>query len=176
MTEPVNWALGWAAITAWAMCVYVILVAGTLVGVYFQLRELKKHRTLQASLAIFKELHTREARRARRDIYERVPGNIERTDENDLKMYSEMADEALITFELIGYLIGERYIDPAPLIDTHWLAIWKCWKKCERLIGWAREQRNEPTHFRRFEELFDRCEAHRRENQYEEPRFASPRR
>lgn len=158
-----------ASVTALATVTYVVVIVRTLRYIRDQAKELRKHRTLQATLAIFKELQTREARKSRSEIYVRVPRTIEGLEESDRQMYLEMAEEALITFDLVGYLVREGYLDPAPLIDTHWPAIWKCWKKTENLIRWAQEKRNDPIYLTRFKRLFELCEAHRRENNYPKP-------
>ena len=160
-----------ALFTCIATWIYVILVFVTLVVVYLQLRELSKNRKLQATLTIFSELYTELARKARKKVYKEVPADINGIDDEKLESYLEIVQDACFMYHRIGYLVSKGHIDSDPIITTHWRTIWRCWKKAEKLIIWARTKRGNQNYLEYFKYLFDLSEDYRVQNQLEEPKI-----
>jgi len=163
--------INWGAVGAIATCIYAVLVLYTLYYIRGQLGEMKSTRTRDAALSVFKELQSKEARDARRYIYGSVPTNIEGITDDERQNHLEKAEEAIIAFDRIGYLVREGHIDPDPILMPAWSIVWRCWRKCENLIRWAAEKRNDPHYLEHFRHLFERSEAYRKENNLDEPTF-----
>jgi len=157
---------------------YVGLVAATLWYIHRQLKgqreqidEQVKNSRFQELLTVFKELKDSDLMEARRYIYEKFPETIEGAETKELKRHLLEAEMAFITFDRIGYSIEKGHIDGGPIIENFWVLIWRCWKKSESLINWAREQRGQKDSLKRFQYLFDLAEAHRLQKGYPEPKF-----
>ena len=164
---PVNWQ----AVTGIATSLYAFFVFLTLLYIHRQLKETQSTRKREAASAIFKELQTKEARDARRYIYRFVPISLEGIGEEERQTHLEKAEEAMIAFDRIGYLIKEGHIDPDPILIPAWSLVWRCWNKSENLVRWAGEKRNAPYYLEHFRHLFEQSESHRKENNFDEPRF-----
>lgn len=160
--------MNWQMITAVAAFLSAGLVGLTLWYIRGQFDEMKKRRKLDITITIFKELQTDKVRRARKYIYTRVPWDIASVSESELQTHLEEAEAAITPFDLLGYLVREGHIDREPILANYWRGIWKCWKKSERLLRWARRRRNEPI-FHHFDDLARECEKYRQDKNYEEP-------
>ena len=166
-----NWQVWTALGTLLATWVYVILVFITLFYIAGQFREARSDRKRETALSAFRELQTKEARDARRYIYGTVPLNLEGLNDELLQQYLEAAEEAMLAFERIGYLIYEGHVDSEPILVNHWPVVWKSWKKTQGLIVWARGKRGEVTYFNNFDYLFQIAEKYRVQHGYPEPKF-----
>lgn len=171
MSQSVYWQK-WTTVGTWAVAfftlLYVVAVTLTLLYIRKQFKETEKRRKLGLTLTIFKELQTREMRRARKYIYTRVPQDVSEVSESELQEHLEEAESAIAPFDLVGYLIQEEYLDRESILANYWRGIWKCWKKSEHLLRWARRRRNEPI-FHHFDDLARESERYRHEKNYEEP-------
>ena len=164
---PINWEAVLAIITT----IYTLLIFVTLLYVRKQVKEAAEGRTVQISFAIFNELENEEVRIARRYLYETVPEDIAGLPDEKVKQHLEACARALVAFDIVGYLLWQESLDPDPILALYWSAIWKCWKRGEKLIKWARVKRGDPTHLTMFQHLFHISDAHRQANEYAEPRF-----
>jgi len=161
----------WNAVTAFATSIYTVLVAVTFYFIWRQLKEMNSTRKREATLVVFRELQAREARDARRYIYTTVPMEIEGIGDDELQTHLERSEEALVSLDRVGFLVGEEHVDSDPLMETVWAMVWRCWRKSEVLIRWTRGKRNDPTYLNRFEYLFEVSEEFRLINGYEEPQI-----
>lgn len=150
---------------------YVGLVAWTLYYIRGQFREQEKNRKLQTALTLYQELQSKIVRDARKYIYEHVPVSTENVADDELKQHAIACEDAVQMFHRVGYLLREGHIDPYPILENYWDVAWRCWQRTESLIRWSREKRANPTHFFGFEHLYNMCEKHRKDNNYEEPKF-----
>src|SRR3989338_1760287 len=166
-----NWQAVVVLGTLLATWVYVVLVLITLIYIAGQLREARKSRRLEAALTVFRELQTKDARDARKYIYRTIPLSVEGLDDEDLQQHLEAAEEAMLAFERVGYLIQEGHVDAEPILVNHWPVIWKCWGKTEGLIRWGRGKRGDITYFESFAYLFSIAETYRTQRNYPEPQF-----
>ena len=169
----VDWALWIALSTSIATWIYTLFVVLTLRNLSGQVEELRRSREIQSTGIVFKELQSTKARRARQYIYEHVPKELVDTFilETELKTHLQKAGEALVAFDRVGFLAKEGDINPAPIIEHLWPVIWRCWKKSEALIRWARDKRGESEYLSGFGHLFDLSEAYRESNMLPEPKF-----
>lgn len=151
-----------------ATLLYVFFVARTLRYIRGQFEEAKTRRIFDITLSIFREIQPDEVRRARRYIYERVPWDVHGLTDSDLQTHMIEAERAIATFDLMGYLLKEGHISKEATLAYYWRGVWKCFKKSERLLRWARQRRNEPV-FENLDYLFHECEEYRREHGYPEP-------
>ncbi len=156
-----NWAWGWDAVTAVATSVYALLVALTIALARKQLLAMNEARKMQSVLAVFREIHAKEARDARRYIYQKVPREIAGIEAGELQRHLEAAEEALIAFDRLGYMLKAGHISVEPIAERVWSAVWRCWTRSKELIRWAQEQRSDPTYLDGFKYLFDEVEAYR---------------
>lgn len=169
--ELMRQGIFWQMIGVFATCAYVILVAVTLVYVMIQVHEMRRSRQRESALTVLKELQSREAREARRYIYQSIPNAIENLADVDVQAHLEHAEEAIIAFDRIGYLLKEGHIDEDAIMPIAWILVWRCWKRCESIVEWASMRRNDPHHLEHFRHFFERSEAYRVENNLEEPRI-----
>lgn len=153
------------------MAVYIGFVAVTLGYIHRQFKHQEKEHKLQTTFTTFKELQTKEGRDARRNVYKQVPTEIAGIEDEKLEKYLDLVQEAVLPYYRIGYLIHEGHIDAEPIVTTHWESVWRCWKKTENLIKWARTKRNESIYLDHFKYFFDLSEAYRIQNRLEEPKF-----
>ena len=160
-----------ASLTCLATWIYMVLVAVTLWYIYQQLKAQKETHKLQSALTIFSELYTEMARKARKKVYKEVPANIDDIDDEKLESYLEIVQDACFMYHRIGYLISKGYIDSDTIITTHWRTVWRCWKKSEKLIEWARTKRDNQNYLEYFKHIFDLSEAYRIESKLEEPKI-----
>ena len=160
-----------AVLTAISTTVYVVLFAIALRIALYQLIEFEKSRKLQATLAIFRELKTRDFIDNRRYIYDFLPEKIEGVESDQLKDYFLEIEVALAAFDRVGYLLRENHIDAEPILENYWASVWRCWKKSKNIIAWVREKRGQKDYFSNFEHLFHLSEDYRIQKGYEEPKF-----
>lgn len=156
-----DWMTLSAIVSAAANSLYTLLFSLIVIFAYVEIKELGKNKRLQGALTIFGELYTDVARKARKKVYKEVSAEIEGIEDEKLESYLEIVQDACFPYQRIGYLISEGHIDSNPIITTHWQSVWRCWKKTENLIKWARVKRGEPTYFKHFKHLFDLSEAYR---------------
>lgn len=167
--------MDWNALTAISTAFYAATFASTVVLTIIvalrQLKALEKSGRFQATLAVFRELKTRDFIENRRYIYDNLPENTEDIEAVQLKSHFINAEGALTAFDRVGYLLREGHIDAEPILENYWASVWRCWKRSKNLIVWAREQRGQKDYFGNFEYLFNLSESYRIENRYEEPKF-----
>lgn len=171
LSQSVHWqkmaaTAGWAVFGATLLSAAILFL--TFLYIRRQFKAAEKRRVFDITLSVFEKLQTDEVRRARRYLYERVPWNIHGVSEDELRGHMIEAEKVIALFDLLGYLLREGHVSKKATLAYYWRGVWKCWKKSERLLTWARRARHEPV-FHDFDHLFHECEKHRRENNYEEP-------
>ena len=171
MEELMRQSIYWQKLYTIVNCIYVFLVLVTLIYVIMQVLEMKRNRKLQSAVLIFEELKSTINREARKKLYKKVPNDISDLRDEYLEKYLDIVQEAVLSFDRIGYLIQEGYMDSDPILKLCWRLIWRSWKKSENIINWVREKRGELMYLHRFQELFDLSELYRIQNGYEEPKI-----
>lgn len=132
---------------------------------------LEKNRKLQVALTIFQELQAQGPIDTRKYIYNTFPESIEGLENDVIKAHIQKAEVAFLVFDRIGYLVIKKHIDKTDVMENYWSSIWRCWQKSKNAIEWARQRRGQKDYFEKFEQLFHLSEAHRLQNEYEEPKF-----
>ncbi|KKQ56278.1 MAG: hypothetical protein US74_C0016G0002 [Parcubacteria group bacterium GW2011_GWA2_38_13] len=168
---PDNVTAVWQALTAIATGLYVVLVFFTLLVIYYQLKELKKSRTLHALITLFDVLQNSEARRARKYIHDNMPVKVRGLTVEELEKHLERMWEAVAAFDRIGYFLQKGYVHTDEIVPLFWAMVWRCWKKSEKLIRLTRRKRGDPIYRAGFEYFFIVSDAYREEHGYKKPRF-----
>lgn len=163
--------MDWNIVTAISTALYAGMFAFAVIIALRQLDELKKRGRFQATLAVFRELKSKDFISERRYIYDFLPESIEGVEGSQLKDYFLEIEAALTAFDRVGYLLRENHIEKEPILENYWASVWRCWKKSKSLVAWVREKRTQKDYFRNFEYLFNLSEDYRVQHEYEEPKF-----
>ena len=120
-----------SSVANWAyvieMLMYLVFVYITLDIIKEQVGYQAKGYKLQEVVVILSEFKSPEFSNARKHIYyEDLPESVEGMSGSQVIFHVQKTDEVFITFDKIGYLMYERYINKEPVIESYWQMIWIC--------------------------------------------------
>jgi hypothetical protein len=118
----------------------LVVAAATSIGiflVFWQIRETKKDRHLQATLAIYDILGSEDQRELRRDIYLSLPKNPAEFSADILAK----VEKVCAAFQRTGLLFSKGFIKKKILLQSYAESAIQSWNKLQPYIEYARKQR-----------------------------------
>lgn len=136
--------------TQWAQLLSPLIAAAGILVAAFRVIAAQRHTRTDSLLRIIDRME--EHRNSRHVVYSLASDPKSWNDSQ-----AQAADDVCRSFDILGYLHREHVVPDSLLREFYAVAVVRCWKRCQKYVYQMRSERNQPGHYRAFEELAKHC-------------------